>query len=76
MENGPKALTNGYNAMLHQMLICFCLSEAKCLCLNHCAWLLDDFEFHIQFVCDANKQKFILLFISLLFLLNKCFIKH
>ena len=33
-----------YNAVLHQTIICFCLNEAKRLCLNHCPRLLNDVE--------------------------------
>ena len=32
------------NTMLHQTFICFCLNEAKRLCLNHCSRLLGDVE--------------------------------
>ena len=33
-----------YNVMFYQTFICFCLNEAKRLCLNYCSWLLDDAE--------------------------------
>ena len=53
-----------YNAMFYQTFICFCLSEAKRLCLNQCSWLLDDVEFETfnLFVTQINRNLFVISF--------------
>ena len=57
-----------YNAMFYQTFICFCLSEARRLCLNHCSWLLDDVKWcwmwNIQFVCHAISRNLCYFFIN------------
>ena len=57
----PQDMAKLQRAMFYQTFICFCLSEAKRLCLNHCSWLLDD----VEFVCHANKQKSLCYFFSI-----------
>ena len=38
VASGSKVVSGlNYNAMFYQTFICFCLNEAKRLCLNHCS---------------------------------------